>query len=305
MNACCALGISLLLAAPALAQTQPANRRPRPPLLVSRLSTTGDYAIYGHGNSSCGTWSATQAGTPSRDLLLAWVQGFLTGTGGFNDDQRKTTTEGIQASITTYCQAHPLDTIEVAAATLFVSVYGEQSASADESPALFITPTDDNLEAFLAAAMINKEVPVTVVNKAERAGFVVGGVGRRGAAVRRGPGCTLFGWPLWRHEGPWRDQCAAREGRDGGVVLYRQGSRREEPTGVGGSHRQAIEGRLLSPVIHFRPAAQVCRECGPAGLWSNQGYAWSYLAWNRSCRIVHVRRSPVAEPTDGRGPANA
>ena len=174
MNACCALGISLLLAAPALAQTQPANRRPaRPPLLVSRLSTTGDYAIYGHGNSSCGTWSATQAGTPSRDMLLAWVQGFLTGTGGFNDDQRKTTTEGIQASITTYCQAHPLDTIEVAAATLFVSVYGEQSASAEESPALFITPTADNLEAFLAAAMINKEVPVTVVNKAERAGLVL------------------------------------------------------------------------------------------------------------------------------------
>ena len=129
MNACCALGLSLLLAAPALAQTQPANRRPaRPPLLVSRLSTSGDYAIYGHGNSSCGAWSAAQAGSPSRDLLLAWVQGFLTGTGGFNDDQRKTTTEGIQASMTTYCQAHSLDTIEVAAATLFVTVFGEQSA---------------------------------------------------------------------------------------------------------------------------------------------------------------------------------
>ena len=105
MNACLALGISLLFAAPAFAQTRPPNQPAvRPPLLISRLSTNGDYAIYGLGNSSCGAWSATQSGTPSRDLFLAWVQGFLTGTGGFNDEQRKTTTEGIQAAITTYCR---------------------------------------------------------------------------------------------------------------------------------------------------------------------------------------------------------
>ncbi len=133
MNARLALGLSLLFAAPALAQTRPATRPPgSPPLLVSRLSTSGDYAVYGHGNSSCAAWSATQPGTPSRDLFLAWVQGFLTGTGGFNDEQRKTDTEGIQASMTTYCQAHPLDTIEVAASTLFVSLIGAQSASAPE-----------------------------------------------------------------------------------------------------------------------------------------------------------------------------
>ena len=174
MNACLALGISLLFAAPAFAQTHPANPPPvRTPLLVSRLSTSGDYAIYGHGNSSCGAWSATQPGTPSRDLLLSWVQGFLTGTGGFNDEQRKTTTEGIQASITTYCHAHPLDTIEVAASTLFVSLFGIESPSAQESPALFITPTADNLEAFLTAAMINKQVPVIVVAREDRATLVL------------------------------------------------------------------------------------------------------------------------------------
>jgi hypothetical protein len=174
MKACMALGISLLVAAPAFAQTRPANRGPvRPPILVSRLSTTGDYAIYGHGNSSCSAWSATPPGTPARDLYLSWVQGFLTGTGGFNDDQRKTTTEGIQASITTYCQAHPLDTLEVAASTLFVSLFGVQIAAAPESPALFITPTADNLEAFLSAAMINKQVPVTVVTKEQLATLVL------------------------------------------------------------------------------------------------------------------------------------
>jgi hypothetical protein len=174
MNACLALGISLLFAAPAFAQTHPANRPPvPPPLKVSRLSTSGDYAIYGHGNSSCSAWSATQPGTPARDLFLAWVQGFLTGTGGFNDEQRKTDTEGIQASMTTYCHAHPTDTIEVAASTLFVSLIGVQSASAQESPALFITPAADNLEAFLSAAMTNKQVPVTVVAREERATLVL------------------------------------------------------------------------------------------------------------------------------------
>jgi hypothetical protein len=174
MNARLALGLSLLFAAPAFAQTRPANRPPgNPPLLVSRLSTSGDYAIYGHGNASCAAWSATQPGTPSRDLFLAWVQGFLTGTGGFNDEQRKTDTEGIQASMTTYCRAHPMDTIEVAASTLFVSLIGVQSASAPESPALFITPTADNLEAFLSAAMTNKQVPVTVVAREERATLVL------------------------------------------------------------------------------------------------------------------------------------
>jgi hypothetical protein len=75
--------------------------------------------------------------------------------------------------MTTYCRAHPMDTIEVAASTLFVSLIGVQSASAPESPALFITPTADNLEAFLSAAMTNKQVPVTVVAREERATLVL------------------------------------------------------------------------------------------------------------------------------------
>ena len=46
-------------------------------------------------------------------------------------------------------------------------------APAQESPALFITPTDDNLEAFLSAAIINKQVPVAVVSKEELATLVL------------------------------------------------------------------------------------------------------------------------------------
>jgi hypothetical protein len=174
MGTCLTLGISLLLAIPAFAQAPAANRPSgRPPLLVSRLSTRGDYAIYGLGNSLCGAWSAAQPGTPSRNLFLAWVEGFLTGTGGFNDEQRKTDTEGIQASMSTYCRAHPQDTIEVAASMLFVSLFGVQDGSTPQNPALFITPAVDNLEAFLAAAMTNKEVPVTVVTKEDRATLVL------------------------------------------------------------------------------------------------------------------------------------
>lgn len=157
-----------------MAQTRPTAKPPvRRPLLVSRLATTGDYAIYGHGNSSCAAWSAAQPGTASRDLFLAWVQGFLTGTGGFNDEQRKTTAEGIQASMNTYCQSHPAETIEIAASMLFVGGLDLEGGSAPASPALFIAPTDDNLEAFLAAAMINKQVPVTVVTRPERATLVL------------------------------------------------------------------------------------------------------------------------------------
>lgn len=170
MCVCLALGLSLLLAASPLAQTRRTTRPPaRPPLLVSRLSTKGDYAIYGHGNSLCSAWSAAQPGTPARDLFLAWVQGFLTGTGAFDDEQRKTTTEGIQESMTTYCSAHSSDTIEIAASTLFVSAFGGPSAPATDNPSLFIIPTADNFDAFLSAAITNTEIPVTVVTKPERA----------------------------------------------------------------------------------------------------------------------------------------
>ena len=255
MNTCLALGLSLLVAVPTFAQSRPANRRPvRPPLLVSRLSTSGDYAIYGHGNSSCAAWSAALPGTPTRELFLAWAQGFLTGTGGFNDDQRKTTSEGIQASMTTYCQDHPLDTIEVAASTLFVPDFGVQSASGEESPSLFITPTGDDLEAFLAAAMINKQVPVTVVARADRATLVLiaSGVDAQqpsaGARVAR---CLVVACAGTKERGATRVELAKGE-----TVVWsvhgQQGPWREAATVVGRSHCPAIEGRLLSEAMSYQ-----------------------------------------------------
>ena len=46
-------------------------------------------------------------------------------------------------------------------------------AGAQERPTLFITPTSDNFEVYLSAAMVKKQVPVSVVTKEEGATFVL------------------------------------------------------------------------------------------------------------------------------------
>lgn len=47
------------------------------------------------------------------------------------------------------------------------------TATAQERPTLFITPTDDGFEVYLSAAMLKKQVPVTVVTTEERATLVL------------------------------------------------------------------------------------------------------------------------------------
>jgi hypothetical protein len=53
------------------------------------------------------------------------------------------------------------------------STSSDQSANLSRRPTLFITPTDDNFEVYLSAAMIKKEVPVTVVTKEDGASLVL------------------------------------------------------------------------------------------------------------------------------------
>jgi hypothetical protein len=48
-----------------------------------------------------------------------------------------------------------------------------QNTSAQERPALFITPTEDGFETYLSAAMMKKQVPVTMVTKEESATLVL------------------------------------------------------------------------------------------------------------------------------------
>jgi hypothetical protein len=47
------------------------------------------------------------------------------------------------------------------------------AAFAQNRPTIFITPTEDNFEVYLSAAMMKKEVPVTISTKAEGADLVL------------------------------------------------------------------------------------------------------------------------------------
>jgi hypothetical protein len=61
----------------------------------------------------------------------------------------------------------------VALVVLVLGFLAVHSASAQEIPALFITPTTDNFEVYLSAAMTKKKVPVSVVVKEESATLVL------------------------------------------------------------------------------------------------------------------------------------
>lgn len=57
--------------------------------------------------------------------------------------------------------------------TLFALLLSAGSALAQERPTLFITPTGDTFEVYLAAAMTRKQVPVIVVTKEDGASLVL------------------------------------------------------------------------------------------------------------------------------------
>jgi hypothetical protein len=46
-------------------------------------------------------------------------------------------------------------------------------AKAQDRPTLFITPTEDNFEVYLSAAMVKKQVPVVIVTKEDGASLVL------------------------------------------------------------------------------------------------------------------------------------
>jgi hypothetical protein len=73
-----------------------------------------------------------------------------------------------------------VDTVETAtpsvspvARSAAAATANARNASIARRPTLFITPTDDNFEAYLSAAMIKKEVPVTVVTNQDGAVLVL------------------------------------------------------------------------------------------------------------------------------------
>ncbi len=81
----------------------------------------GDYSgVYGHGLSSCGTWTEDLRKGPdwiSQDEI--WVQGFISGASSVRGvTTRRTDRDGIRAFMTSYCQEHPLSRIADGASAL-------------------------------------------------------------------------------------------------------------------------------------------------------------------------------------------
>jgi hypothetical protein len=80
----------------------------------------------GMGHSSCGAWTKAQNSNDIRDQTLSammgqWVAGYLSAVAVFmpiSDGLLRTDWEGIRHWIDNYCQAHPLNSVNDAAAAL-------------------------------------------------------------------------------------------------------------------------------------------------------------------------------------------
>ena len=91
-------------------------------LFVSNAGAS-DYTAMGVGTNSCGSWTAARRTPTQIQAVLdeTWVQGFLSGVGSIGISQgfnplNGTDPDGVWAWIDSYCGAHPLDDIAVAAA---------------------------------------------------------------------------------------------------------------------------------------------------------------------------------------------
>jgi len=79
--------------------------------------------VYGYGTESCGEWLHTSAEPQGWSHLVdsSWVMGFVTAADVYAPKGatfRKSDAAGLDAYMTTYCRAHPLDTIVTAATAL-------------------------------------------------------------------------------------------------------------------------------------------------------------------------------------------
>ena len=80
----------------------------------------GHATVYGEGALSCGTW--TSGDSSERLRRGAWIRGFVSGAGYEGAKLRDTDSTGIEAWISQYCAAHPLDTIATASSHLVESL---------------------------------------------------------------------------------------------------------------------------------------------------------------------------------------
>lgn len=89
--------------------------------------TQSGHAVYGVGNSSCGTWSTARRDETSRspvagfkrDLFTTWIQGYLTASGAYADgDLRRVDADAVKVWVDRYCDSHPVETLNEASRAL-------------------------------------------------------------------------------------------------------------------------------------------------------------------------------------------
>lgn len=84
-----------------------------------RAEVPRQYWTYGYGTGSCGRWITDKAENNVVNAAnRAWVLGYITGVGGSGVRMRQTDSPGILSFVDQYCDAHRVDTIEVAAVAL-------------------------------------------------------------------------------------------------------------------------------------------------------------------------------------------
>jgi len=93
----------------------------------AKPDANGQYMVLGTGGSSCGTWASdhsplTVTGQAEDSWILGYVTAFNVWGAGTSNASGDTDNAGITSWVTNYCQAHPLDTVFVAARSLLVAL---------------------------------------------------------------------------------------------------------------------------------------------------------------------------------------
>jgi hypothetical protein len=93
-------------------------------LLVSCIGVAhaSNFAIYGPGNESCGSYVSSPDGSLTKGLDMEWAMGFLTAMGEWQASAHgpiiKTDTNAMEVWLDNYCRAHPLQEFHTAVEAL-------------------------------------------------------------------------------------------------------------------------------------------------------------------------------------------
>jgi hypothetical protein len=77
------------------------------------------WTVYGWGTQSCGAWIAAAATDPVARLeATEWILGWVSATGLYSAPLKESDVVAMNTWVDGYCQAHPLDDVQDAAAYL-------------------------------------------------------------------------------------------------------------------------------------------------------------------------------------------